>query len=105
MKLRFSLSALLYMRAEQAYIARFNRLAAKAAVAQIRKAAAMLADHPGAGAELFLVPGVRRYVSAPYRIDYVTTGDTIIIVAIRHGRQREVEIEGDDEGFEEPGAS
>jgi len=34
-----------------------------------------------------MVPRVRRYVSAPYILDYVETGGAIVILAIRHGRQ------------------
>jgi plasmid stabilization system protein ParE len=102
MKLRFSLSALLFLRSEQAYIARFNKRAAKATVAQIGNAAKMLAEYPAAGAVLTPVPGVRRYVSAPYQIDYVIAGDAVVIVAIRHGRQNpSMEID-DDADFEEP---
>jgi plasmid stabilization system protein ParE len=34
-----------------------------------------------------MVPGVRRYVSPPYVIDYTEIDGVIIVVAIRHGRQ------------------
>ncbi|WP_454848744.1 hypothetical protein [Rhizobium binxianense] len=38
-------------------------------------------------------------MSAPYHIDYIIEDDAIVIVAIRHGRQQEIELD-DDEDFE-----
>ena len=50
MKVRFALRALMFLRSEQSYIARFNKSAARDAIALIRKAADMLGAYPHAGA-------------------------------------------------------
>ncbi|MBP1859798.1 type II toxin-antitoxin system RelE/ParE family toxin [Rhizobium herbae] len=87
MKVRFSDRALAYLRSEQAYLARFDRRAARATARQIRKAAEIIAEYPQAGQSVPMLPSVRRYVSAPYIIDYIETGGGIVVLAIRHGRQ------------------
>ncbi|WP_426123462.1 hypothetical protein [Pararhizobium sp. PWRC1-1] len=46
MKVRFSERALAYLKAEQAYLGRFDKRAARATARQIRKAAEILAEHP-----------------------------------------------------------
>ncbi|MBW9064181.1 type II toxin-antitoxin system RelE/ParE family toxin [Rhizobium herbae] len=87
MKVRFSDRALAYLRSEQTYLGRFDKRAARATARQIRKAAEIIGDYPHAGEAMPMIPGVRRYVSAPYILDYVETGGAIVILAIRHGRQ------------------
>lgn len=97
MKVRFSARALAYLKAEQAYLGRFDKRAARATVRQIRKAADILGEHPQAGQAVAIVPGVRRYVSAPYILDYIESGGAIVILAIRHGRQNPRVPEENDE--------
>lgn len=101
MKVRFSERALAYLSAEQAYLGRFDKRAAKATARQIRKVAEVLGSHPRAGQVVSMVPGVRRYVSAPYVIDYIESGDAIVIVAIRHGRENPRVPDLTDDGFDE----
>ena len=106
MKVHFALRAILFLRSEQSYIARFNKPAARAAIASIRKAAAMLGDYPHAGALVTAVSGVRRYTAAPYHIDYIIEKDSVIIVSIRHGRQQDPDMDVDeDDDFEVLGDS
>ena len=87
MKIRFSERAMACLKAEQAYLGRFDKRAARATVRQIRKAAEIIGDYPQSGQAVPIVPGVRRYVSPPYVIDYTEIDGVIIVVAIRHGRQ------------------
>ncbi|WP_428427986.1 type II toxin-antitoxin system RelE/ParE family toxin [Pararhizobium sp.] len=102
MDVRFSERALAYLKAEQAYLGRFDKRAASATARQIRKVAEILAEHPQAGQAVAIIPGVRRYVSPPYVIDYTETGGAIVILAIRHGRQnpRVPDANGDSDQFE-----
>lgn len=102
MKIRFSDRALAYLKAEQAYLGRFDKRAARATARQIRKAAEILANHPQAGQAVAVIPGLRRYVSAPYVIDYMEIGGAIVVLAIRHGRQnpRIPDVNGDPDQFE-----
>ena len=97
MKIRFSERALAYLKAEQAYLGRFDKRAARATARQIRKVGEILAEHPQAGQAVAMIPGVRRYVSAPYVIDYIETGGAIVVLAIRHGRQNPRVPDANDE--------
>ena len=48
------------------------------------------------------MPGIRRLIVGDYILDYFP-GETIMIVAIRHGRQRDPDQDDDrDEDFEAP---
>ncbi|WP_438749468.1 type II toxin-antitoxin system RelE/ParE family toxin [Pararhizobium sp. O133] len=97
MKVQFSERALAYLRAEQAYLGRFDKRAARALVRQIRKAAEIIGEYPQSAQAVPLLPGVRRYVTAPYVIDYAERGGVIVVVAIRHGRQNPIAPDqGDD---------
>ena len=94
--------ALAYLRSEQTYLGRFDRRAARATARQIRKAAQLISDYPQAGQAIVMAPGVRRYVSAPYHIDYIERDGMIIVIAIRHGRQSPRGVsESDDQSFED----
>lgn len=101
MKVRFSERARAYLRAEQSYLACFDKRTARATALQIRKAAQLIGAHPRAGHTVAMVPGIRRYVSPPYVIDYIYNDDTVLIVAIRHGRQNPRVPDQDDNGFDE----
>ena len=102
MKVRFSAHAAQYLRQEHAYLARFNKTAAKMIVHQIRQSAKMLAEYPAAGLVIAPISGVRRYVNVPYHLDYVVMDDVVLIVAIRHGRQQEATIDLDEDELEDP---
>jgi len=97
MKVRFSERALAYLKAEQTYLGRFDKRAARATARQIRKAAEILAEYPQAGQAVAIIPGVRRYVSAPYIIDYTEADGAIVVLAIRHGRQNPRVPDANDE--------
>jgi plasmid stabilization system protein ParE len=85
-----------YVRKEKSYLARHNRHASRAITAQIKNAIALIAEYPQAGAIVSPVDAVRRFVSAPYHLDYTIGADAIFIVAIRHGRQSLQDLEKDD---------
>src|SRR5437016_2074226 len=54
----------------------------------LSRARRLLADHPHAGRR-HETPGIRQFVIAPYVLRYREVGPDIIIVDIRHSRQRE----------------
>ena len=93
---RITDSAAAYLRAERAYLARFDRRAALAMVARLRDAMRVLADYPQAGRPHLPMRGVYRYIAAPYVVDYAFSDTEIVILAIRHGRQDEPSPEPDD---------
>lgn len=95
MKIRLSDRALAYLRREQGYLAKFDKRVALAVVRQIKAATKMIGDYPQIGPFVDGTEGVRRYISAPYQIDYQEDEIGIMVIAIRHGRQapREVEAE------------
>ncbi|AYD00226.1 type II toxin-antitoxin system RelE/ParE family toxin [Neorhizobium sp. NCHU2750] len=95
MKTRISDRALAYLKREQGYLAKFDRRVALAVVQQIRAAVKLIGEYPQIGPPVDGTEGVRRYVSAPYQIDYQEDEAGIMVVAIRHGRQvpRDVELE------------
>ncbi|MBB4348167.1 MULTISPECIES: type II toxin-antitoxin system RelE/ParE family toxin [Rhizobiaceae] len=95
MKIRLSDRALAYLKREQGYLAKFDKRVALAVVRQIRAATKLIGEHPQIGPVIDGAKGVRRYISAPYQIDYQEDDVGIMVVAIRHGRQapREVEAE------------
>jgi len=95
MKVVMSDRALAYLQSEQAYLAAFDKRAARAFVHQLKSAAKLIGQYPQAGVVAEPAKGVRRYVSAPYQIDYILGDDLVIIAAIRHGRQNPRDV--DDE--------
>lgn len=69
-KLRISDEASAYLRAERAYIARFDKRAASAMILQLRQVMEMPRRFPQAGKALDVPQGVRRFSAPPYVIDY-----------------------------------
>jgi plasmid stabilization system protein ParE len=103
MKVVISRDAAKYLRDERNYIGRFDARAAEATMRQIQDAFKTLAAYPNAGSLALPLEGRRRYVTAPYVIDYSLTDTAILIASIRHGRQNDPSIGIDDDlDFEEP---
>ncbi|WP_187972347.1 type II toxin-antitoxin system RelE/ParE family toxin [Aquibium microcysteis] len=71
-----------------AYVAERNPAAAERIVQEMRALQARLITFPNLGVRGD-IPGTRRIVMAPYVITTRTQGDTIEIVAFRHGRQED----------------
>jgi plasmid stabilization system protein ParE len=68
---------------------------------QVKRAARLIANHPRVGIAVAPVEGIRRFVSAPYHLDYVIETDRILIVSIMHARQGPADLEKDeDDDFE-----
>ncbi len=98
MKVRFSQEAIRYVERERHYLAQFGRRTAVAFSDQIKKAARLIGDHPHVGVAVAPADNVRRFVSAPYHLDYVVQVDRIMIISVMHGRQGPADLEKDDEG-------
>jgi plasmid stabilization system protein ParE len=97
MKVRFAEEAIRYVERERAYLAQFGRRTAVAFSQQIRKAARLIGDYPHVGVSVAPAEGVRRFVSAPYHLDYIIQADSIMIISIMHGRQGPADLEKDDD--------
>ena len=97
MKVRFSDEAVRYVERERAYLAQFGRRTAVAFSEQIKKAARLIADHPRVGVVVAPAEGVRRFVTAPYHLDYVLQIDRIVIISIMHARQGPADLEKDED--------
>ena len=94
-----------YLEREKAYLMKANPRAATT-LRRLQAAFRMLAAHPNAGSPVLPLAGRRRFVEAPYVIDYRVEADAILISAIRHGRQQGTVLDIDeDDDFEVPGDS
>ena len=101
-KLRISDEASAYLRAERAYLARFDKRAASTMILQLRQAMEMLRRFPLAGKALDVPQGVRRFSVPPYVIDYEVMDGILGILIVRHARQHEPDIATDaDDDFED----
>lgn len=101
-KLRISDDASAYLRAERAYLARFDKRAASAMILQLRQAMEMLRRFPLAGHALDVPRGVRRFSAPPYVIDYEVEDAILSVLIVRHARQHDPEIAADtDDDFED----
>jgi len=61
----------------------------------------LIADHPHVGTAVAPVKGIRRFVSAPYHLDYIIQANRISVVSIMHARQGPADLEKDeDDDFE-----
>lgn len=80
--------AFAYLRREHDYLLQRSPAAAKRFLDLIEKARSDLADFPRLGPPT-PIPGVRRYIAAPYILTYRVEASRILIFAIRHGRQAE----------------
>jgi plasmid stabilization system protein ParE len=94
-KLRISDEASAYLRAERAYIARFDKRAASAMILQLRQVMEMLRRFPQAGKALDVPQGVRRFSAPPYVIDYEVVDGVLGILIVRHARQNDPDIAAD----------
>ena len=101
-KLRISDDASAYLRAERAYLARFDKRAASAMILQLRQTMEMLRRFPLAGKALDVPPGVRRFSVPPYVIDYEVVDGILGVLVVRHARQHDPDIATDlGDGFED----
>lgn len=100
-----SAQAAAYLLREKAYLQKANPRAAVATMRRLQAAFQMLAAHPNAGSAVLPLAGRRRFVEAPYVINYRAEKDGILISAIRHGRQQDPDMVLDeDDDFEGPGS-
>jgi plasmid stabilization system protein ParE len=97
MKLVISQEAMRYLERERAYLAQFSRRATIAFSDQIKRASRLIADHPHVGTVVAPVEGIRRFVSAPYHLDYVIRPNYVLIVSIMHARQGPADLEKDED--------
>jgi plasmid stabilization system protein ParE len=101
MKVRLSQEATRYVERERAYLAQFGRRTSVAFIDQIKRATTLIGDHPHVGVVVAPAEGVRRFVSAPYHLDYVVQADRIVVISIMHARQGPPDLEKDqDSGLE-----
>jgi plasmid stabilization system protein ParE len=97
MKVRFSQEAIRYVERERAYLAQFGRRTSVAFSDQIKKASRLIGNYPHVGVVVAPAEGVRRFVSAPYHLDYVVQVDRIMIISVMHARQGPADLEKDDD--------
>ncbi|MDE1159320.1 MAG: type II toxin-antitoxin system RelE/ParE family toxin [Neorhizobium sp.] len=101
MKLVLSEEAMRCIERERAYLAHFSRRAAIAFSDQIKRAGRLIQQHPRVGTSVAPVEGVRRFVSAPYHVDYVIQPGRILIVSVMHSRQGPADLDDSpDQDFE-----
>jgi plasmid stabilization system protein ParE len=97
-KLRISDEASAYLKAERAYLGRFDKRAASAMILQMRHVMDMLRRFPLAGKALDVPQGVRRFSAPPYVIDYEVVDGILGILIVRHARQSDPDIATDTTG-------
>ncbi|KKX28061.1 type II toxin-antitoxin system RelE/ParE family toxin [Rhizobium sp. LC145] len=97
MKVFLSEEAIRYVERERAYLAQFSRRASVAFSEQVRRAIQLIGDHPRVGTAVAPAEGIRRFVSAPYHLDYILQADRILIVSIMHARQGPADLEKDED--------
>ena len=95
MRVRFSQEAIRYVERERAYLAQFGRRTSIAFSEQIKKAARLIGEHSHVGVVVAPAEGVRRFVTAPYHLDYIIQVDRILIISIMHARQGPANLEKD----------
>jgi plasmid stabilization system protein ParE len=83
---------------ETNYLRQHSPAAAIRFAARLREARQLLSnfDHAGFVRDAPPVPGLRRLVVGDYLIDYFP-GKTVLIVAMRHGRQQEPGLDVEDD--------
>ncbi len=99
MKVRMSDDVRAYLRDEAKYLRQRSPAAARALTAAMRKARQNLANFSelGFAKEGLPVPGMRRLIVGNYLLDYEISGDAVLVLAIRHGRQKPPDITLDDD--------
>jgi plasmid stabilization system protein ParE len=91
-----------YLLKEAKYLRDRNPAAASAFVARLRHARHLLADFPELGSGKKGLPhgDMRCLVVGDYLVDYEVKADEVWILAIRHGRQLDINIEPDDADYD-----
>ena len=105
MKVTFSPSARAYVVREGAYLRERNRGAADRFRHDVNQFVRTLAQFPLMGQEATDLPfrNTRRFVLGDYLIHYQLSDSAIVILAIRHGREKPPELPLDDDAdFETP---
>lgn len=97
MKVVFSEEALRYLHRERAYLAQFGSRAAVAFSDQMKRAVRLIGAHPRVGTVVAPVESIRRFVSAPYHLDYVILPNYILIASVMHARQGPADLEKDED--------
>src|SRR5271157_4192879 len=99
MKVRMSDDSRAYLRDEAKYLRKRSPAAARALSAAMRKARENLANFGelGFAKEGLPIPGMRRLIVGNYLLDYEISGDVILVVAIRHGRQKPPDMAVEDD--------
>lgn len=104
MKVIFSPSARAYVAREAAYLRERNRAAGERSLNDMKQFVTALGQFPSMGQEATDLPlrGLRRFVLGDYLIHYEVGAQAIVILTMRHGRERPPELPvDDDEDFEE----
>ena len=98
-KVRISTRASAFIRAERAYLKRFNKRAAAGISRQFREVQNILSDYPNVGTHVAARGDVRRFVTPPYIVEYEIHSTELVILMIRHGRQLPLDLDdGEDVG-------
>ncbi|WP_163271439.1 type II toxin-antitoxin system RelE/ParE family toxin [Chelativorans alearense] len=107
MRVRLSGSARTYLRAEAAYLRKYSPRAAKTFLDRMAEARKNLARFPelGRGIESLPISGSHRLVVGDYLLDYDLVDGDVVIVSIRHGQQKPLTQETDEDFDYEDGAS
>ncbi|RWX76016.1 type II toxin-antitoxin system RelE/ParE family toxin [Neorhizobium lilium] len=98
MKVLISEEAIRYIQRERTYLGHFSRRASIAFSQQLKRGVRLIGEHPRIGTVVAPVEGVRRFVSAPYHLDYVIKPDHVLIVSVLHARQGPADLEKDEDG-------
>lgn len=105
MKVVLSSRARDYAKSEATYLAAHRPQAARQFADSLKRLMQHLGQFPHMGqvtAEI-PIPGVLRFVTGSYLVDYEVRTDTVVILAIRHGQQRPPGVAIDDDfNFETP---
>jgi len=93
-----------FLLSEASYLRQHSPRAAERFLERLREARRSLDrfDQLGFSHDALPIPGIRRLIVGDYILDYFP-GETIMIVAIRHARQRDPDLDDDrNEDFEVP---
>lgn len=102
-KVVLSTKARAYLNDEAKYLKERNTSAAESFIASVKQARVNLASFPNIGSsKASLRSGaLRSLVVGDYILDYQVRKDEILVVSIRHGRQRDVQIDLDDVNYDD----
>jgi plasmid stabilization system protein ParE len=99
LKVVFSPDAREYVRSEAAYLRTRSTRAAQQFSESLKRLRQDLGRFPemGHATEEIPVPEVRRFVLGAYLVDYEVRAKSVVVLAVRHGRERppSVELEAD----------